>query len=289
MREVTLAATQMTCSKNTSENVDKAEKLIRDASIQGAQIILIQELFESTYFCMDQKEELFGLSKPFDNHPTLERMSKLAAELKVVIPISFFEKANRAHYNAIAVINADGDILGKYRKSHIPDGPGYQEKFYFNPGDTGFRVWDTTYAKIGIGICWDQWFPEAARIMALKGAEVLLYPTAIGGEPEDDGFDSSDMWQRAMIGHSAANQIPVVASNRIGIEEGHEISNYFYGRSFITNHVGDKIAEGSRDKEEILVGKINLDEAENLRNVWGVFRDRRTDLYNDLLHLDGSN
>jgi len=289
MREVTLAATQMTCSKNTSENVDKAEKLIRDASIQGAQIILIQELFESTYFCMDQKEELFGLSKPFDNHPTLERMSKLAAELKVVIPISFFEKANRAHYNAIAVINADGNILGKYRKSHIPDGPGYQEKFYFNPGDTGFRVWDTTYAKIGIGICWDQWFPEAARIMALKGAEVLLYPTAIGGEPEDDGFDSSDMWQRAMIGHSAANQIPVVASNRIGIEEGHEISNYFYGRSFITNHVGDKIAEGSRDKEEILVGKINLDEAENLRNVWGVFRDRRTDLYKDLLHLDGSN
>jgi len=289
MREVTLAATQMTCSKNTSENVDKAEKLIRDASIQGAQIILIQELFESTYFCMDQKEELFGLSKPFDNHPTLERMSKLAAELKVVIPISFFEKANRAHYNAIAVINADGNILGKYRKSHIPDGPGYQEKFYFNPGDTGFRVWDTTYAKIGIGICWDQWFPEAARIMALKGAEVLLYPTAIGGEPEDDGFDSSDMWQRAMIGHSAANQIPVVASNRIGIEEGHEISNYFYGRSFITNHVGDKIAEGSRDKEEVLVGKINLDEAENLRNVWGVFRDRRTDLYKDLLHLDGSN
>ena len=289
MREVTLAATQMTCSKDTSENVDKAEKLIRDASSQGAQIILIQELFESTYFCMDQKEELFGLSKPFDGHPTLARMSKLAAELKVVIPISFFEKANRAHYNAIAVINADGNILGKYRKSHIPDGPGYQEKFYFNPGDTGFKVWNTAYAKIGIGICWDQWFPEAARIMALKGAEVLLYPTAIGGEPEDDGFDSSDMWQRAMIGHSASNQIPVVASNRIGTEEGHEISNYFYGRSFITNHVGDKIAEASRDKEEILVGKINLDEAENLRNVWGVFRDRRTDLYKDLLQLDGSN
>ena len=289
MREVTLAATQMTCSKDTSENVDKAEKLIRDASNQGAQIILIQELFESTYFCMDQKEELFGLSKPFDGHPTLERMSKLAAELNVVIPISFFEKANRAHYNAIAVIDADGNILGKYRKSHIPDGPGYQEKFYFNPGDTGFKVWNTAYAKIGIGICWDQWFPEAARIMALKGAEVLLYPTAIGGEPEDDGFDSSDMWQRAMIGHSASNQIPVVASNRIGTEEGYEISNYFYGRSFITNHVGDKIAEASRDKEEILIGKINLDEAENLRNVWGVFRDRRTDLYKDLLQLDGSN
>ena len=288
MREVTLAATQMTCSKNNTENIDKAESIIRKAADMGAQIILIQELFESTYFCMDQKDELFQLSKPFENHPTIEKMAKLASELKVVLPISFFEKANRAHYNAIAVINANGEILGKYRKSHIPDGPGYQEKFYFNPGDTGFKVWDTAYAKIGIGICWDQWFPEVARIMALKGAEVLLYPTAIGGEPEDDGFDSSDMWQRAMIGHSAANQIPVVASNRIGTEQGQDISNYFYGRSFITNHVGDKIAEASRDKEEILIGKVNLDEAENLRNVWGVFRDRRTDLYSDLLKLDGS-
>ena len=288
MREVTLAATQMTCSKNNTENIDKAESIIRKAADMGAQIILIQELFESTYFCMDQKDELFRLSKPFENHPTIEKMAKLASELKVVLPISFFEKANRAHYNAIAVINANGEILGKYRKSHIPDGPGYQEKFYFNPGDTGFKVWDTAYAKIGIGICWDQWFPEVARIMALKGAEVLLYPTAIGGEPEDDGFDSSDMWQRAMIGHSAANQIPVVASNRIGTEQGQDISNYFYGRSFITNHEGDKIAEASRDKEEILIGKVNLDEAENLRNVWGVFRDRRTDLYGDLLKLDGS-
>ena len=288
MREVKLAATQMTCSKNNTENIDKAESIIRKAAEMGAQIILIQELFESTYFCMDQKDELFQLSKPFENHPTIERMAKLASELKVVLPISFFEKANRAHYNAIAVINANGEILGKYRKSHIPDGPGYQEKFYFNPGDTGFKVWDTAYAKIGIGICWDQWFPEVARIMALKGAEVLLYPTAIGGEPEDDGFDSSDMWQRVMIGHSAANQIPVVASNRIGTEQGQDISNYFYGRSFITNHVGDKIAEASRDKEEILIGKVSLDEAENLRNVWGVFRDRRTDLYSDLLKLDGS-
>ena len=288
MREVTLAATQMTCSKNNTENIDRAESIIRKAAEMGAQIILIQELFESTYFCMDQKDELFQLSKPFENHPTIERMAKLASELNVVLPISFFEKANRAHYNAIAVINANGEILGKYRKSHIPDGPGYQEKFYFNPGDTGFKVWDTAYAKIGIGICWDQWFPEVARIMALKGAEVLLYPTAIGGEPEDDGFDSSEMWQRAMIGHSAANQIPVVASNRIGTEQGQDISNYFYGRSFITNHVGDKIAEASRDKEEILIGKVNLDEAENLRNVWGVFRDRRTDLYSDLLKLDGS-
>ena len=288
MREVTVAATQMACSNDTDKNVSKAEKLVRQAASKGAQIILIQELFESQYFCMDQKEELFELSKPFDNHPTIKKFSELAKELKVVLPVSFFEKANRAHYNSVAIVDADGSILGKYRKSHIPDGPGYQEKFYFNPGDTGFKVWNTKYAKIGVGICWDQWFPEAARSMVLNGAELLLYPTAIGGEPEDDGFDSSDMWQRAMIGHSASNQIPVIASNRIGTEKGIDIENYFYGRSFVTNHIGDKIAEGSRDKEEVLIGKINLSEAETLRNVWGVFRDRRPELYKGLLNLDGS-
>ena len=288
MREVTVAATQMACSNDTDKNVSNAEKLVRQAASEGAQIILIQELFESQYFCMDQKEELFELSKPFENHPTIKKFSELAKELKVVLPVSFFEKANRAHYNSVAIVDADGSILGKYRKSHIPDGPGYQEKFYFNPGDTGFKVWNTKYAKIGVGICWDQWFPEAARSMVLSGAELLLYPTAIGGEPEDDGFDSSDMWQRAMIGHSASNQIPVIASNRIGTEKGIDIENYFYGRSFVTNHVGDKIAEGSRDKEEVLIGKINLSEAETLRNVWGVFRDRRPELYKGLLNLDGS-
>jgi len=288
VREVTVAATQMACSNDTDKNVSNAEKLVRQAASKGAQIILIQELFESQYFCMDQKEELFELSKPFDNHPTIKKFSELAKELKVVLPVSFFEKANRAHYNSVAIVDADGSILGKYRKSHIPDGPGYQEKFYFNPGDTGFKVWNTKYAKIGVGICWDQWFPEAARSMVLSGAELLLYPTAIGGEPEDDGFDSSDMWQRAMIGHSASNQIPVIASNRIGTEKGIDIENYFYGRSFVTNHVGDKIAEGSRDKEEVLIGKINLSEAETLRNVWGVFRDRRPELYKGLLNLDGS-
>ena len=288
MREVIVAATQMACSNDTDKNVSNAEKLVRQAASEGAQIILIQELFESQYFCMDQKEELFELSKPFDNHPTIKKFSELAKELKVVLPVSFFEKANRAHYNSVAIVDADGSVLGKYRKSHIPDGPGYQEKFYFNPGDTGFKVWNTKYAKIGVGICWDQWFPEAARSMVLSGAELLLYPTAIGGEPEDDGFDSSDMWQRAMIGHSASNQIPVIASNRIGTEKGIDIENYFYGRSFVTNHVGDKIAEGSRDKEEVLIGKINLSEAETLRNVWGVFRDRRPELYKGLLNLDGS-
>ena len=288
MKEVIVAATQMTCSNDTDKNVSNAEKLVRQAASEGAQIILIQELFESQYFCMDQKEELFELSKPFENHPTIKKFSELAKELKVVLPVSFFEKANRAHYNSVAIVDADGSVLGKYRKSHIPDGPGYQEKFYFNPGDTGFKVWNTKYAKIGVGICWDQWFPEAARSMVLSGAELLLYPTAIGGEPEDDGFDSSDMWQRAMIGHSASNQIPVIASNRIGTEKGIDIENYFYGRSFVTNHVGDKIAEGSRDKEEVLIGKINLSEAETLRNVWGVFRDRRPELYKGLLNLDGS-
>jgi len=288
VREVTVAATQMACSNETDKNVSNAEKLVRQAASEGAQIILIQELFESQYFCMDQKEELFELSKPFENHPTIKKFSELAKELKVVLPVSFFEKANRAHYNSVAIVDADGSVLGKYRKSHIPDGPGYQEKFYFNPGDTGFKVWNTKYAKIGVGICWDQWFPEAARSMVLNGAELLLYPTAIGGEPEDDGFDSSDMWQRAMIGHSASNQIPVIASNRIGTEKGIDIENYFYGRSFVTNHVGDKIAEGSRDKEEVLIGKINLSEAETLRNVWGVFRDRRPELYKGLLNLDGS-
>ena len=288
MREVTVAATQMACSNDTDKNVSNAEKLVRQAASKGAQIILIQELFESQYFCMDQKEELFELSKPFENHPTIKKFSELAKELKVVLPVSFFEKANRAHYNSVAIVDADGNVLGKYRKSHIPDGPGYQEKFYFNPGDTGFKVWITKYAKIGVGICWDQWFPEAARSMVLSGAELLLYPTAIGGEPEDDGFDSSDMWQRAMIGHSASNQIPVIASNRIGTEKGIDIENYFYGRSFVTNHTGDKIAEGSRDREEVLIGKINLSEAETLRNVWGVFRDRRPELYKGLLNLDGS-
>ena len=187
------------------------------------------------------------------------------------------------------MIDSDGTILGKYRKSHIPDGVGYQEKFYFNPGNTGFKVWDTKFCKIGVGICWDQWFPEAARIMALKGAEVILYPTAIGGEPDNnDEFDSSNMWQRAMIGHAATNQVPIVASNRIGMEDGFEISNFFYGRSFITDYTGEVVAEGSRDKEEILISTIDLDKAEDFRSSWGIFRDRRTDLYKTLLDLDGT-
>ena len=289
MREVVFAATQMACSKNSKDNIDKAVNIIESAAKKGANVVLIQELFETQYFCKDQKEELFELAKPFEDNPTIRLMSKVAKDNNVVLPISFFEKANKAHFNTIAMIDSDGTIMGKYRKSHIPDGPGYQEKFYFNPGNTGFKVWDTTFCKVGVGICWDQWSSEAAKIMALKGAEVILYPTAIGGEPDNnDDFDSSDMWQRAMIGHAAVNQVPIVASNRIGSEEGYEISNFFYGRSFITDFTGDIKAEASRDKEEILIAKIDLDEAEGFRNSWGIFRDRRPDLYRAILDLDGN-
>ena len=289
MREVTFAATQMACSKNSKDNIDKAVNIIESAAKKGANVVLIQELFETQYFCKDQKEELFELAKPFEGNPTIHLMSKVAKDNNVVLPISFFEKANKAHFNTIAMIDSDGTIMGKYRKSHIPDGPGYQEKFYFNPGNTGFKVWDTKFCKVGVGICWDQWSSEAAKIMALKGAEVILYPTAIGGEPDNnDDFDSSDMWQRAMIGHAAVNQVPIVASNRIGSEEGYEISNFFYGRSFITDFTGEIKAEASRDKEEILIAKIDLDEAEGFRNSWGIFRDRRPDLYRALLDLDGN-
>ena len=289
MREVTFAATQMACSKKSKDNIDKAVNIIESAAKKGANVVLIQELFETQYFCKDQKEELFELAKPFEDNPTIHLMSKVAKDNNVVLPVSFFEKANKAHFNTIAMIDSDGTIMGKYRKSHIPDGPGYQEKFYFNPGNTGFKVWDTKFCKVGVGICWDQWSSEAAKIMALKGAEVILYPTAIGGEPDNnDDFDSSDMWQRAMIGHAAVNQVPIVASNRIGSEEGYEISNFFYGRSFITDFTGEIKVEASRDKEEILIAKIDLDEAEGFRNSWGIFRDRRPDLYSALLDLDGN-
>ena len=221
MDKVKVAATQMACSNNTNANVANAEELICTAAEKGAKIILIQELFESQYFCMDQKEELFELAKPMENHPTIQKMSKLAKRLKVVLPVSFFEKANRAYFNSIAVIDADGSIMGVYRKSHIPDGPGYQEKFYFNPGNTGFKVWNTTYAKIGVGICWDQWFPEAARITALKGADIIFYPTAIGWHPKEKkkfGKKQLDSWITIQRSHAIANGVYVAAINRVGIE-----------------------------------------------------------------------
>lgn len=287
MRNVTLAATQMACTWNREENVAGAERLVRAAASRGAQIILLQELFETPYFCQEQKQEYFELAAPAEGHPLLARMGALAAELGVVLPVSFFERAHAAFYNSLAVIDADGRTLGVYRKSHIPDGPGYQEKFYFNPGDTGLRVFRTRYAAIGAAICWDQWFPETARAMALQGAEVLLYPTAIGSEPQDPSLDSRDHWQRVMQGHAGANLMPLVASNRIGTEDGSSGSIIFYGSSFIAGPQGEKVAEAGRDEEAVLTATFDLDRVRAARASWGIFRDRRPELYGSLLTLDG--
>lgn len=286
-RSVTLAATQMACSWDSEANVARAEKLIRQAAGQGAKLVLIQELFETPYFCQDQKRDLFALAKPLEGHPTVARMSALARELGVVLPVSFFEQANNAFYNSLAMVDADGRLLGLYRKSHIPDGPGYQEKFYFNPGDTGFKVFDTAVGKVGCAVCWDQWFPEAARAMALQGAEILLYPTAIGSEPQDEGIDSKDHWQRVMQGHAAANMLPLVASNRIGRETMDSGSILFYGSSFIADETGAKVAEAGREEESVLLATFDLDALRLKRASWGLFRDRRPELYGPLMTLDG--
>ena len=284
--KIKVAATQMKCDWNIENNLQKAIRLIEKASEQGANIILLQELFQTPYFCIQYDEEIFKLAQPFEKNALLIKMSKVAKKHKVVLPISFFEKDNNAYFNSIAIIDADGTILGKYRKSHIPDGAGYLEKYYFNPGDTGFQVWDTTYGKIGVGICWDQWFPEAARIMALKGAEVLFYPTAIGDEIMST-YDSSDAWQTVMQGHAAANIMPVVASNRIGSESVKNQVNGFYGKSFICNRSGKIIAEASKDKEEIILAEIDTEENHLFRRNWGLFRDRRPELYKEILSLNG--
>ena len=280
------AATQMSCSWELDQNISKAKNIIVQAAKKGANIILLQELFQSPYFCIEYDEKIFHLAQTFENNKVLKEMSELCKELNVVLPISYFERSNNAYFNSVAVIDSDGTILGNYRKSHIPDAPGYLEKYYFNPGNTGFKVWDTNFGKIGIGICWDQWFPEAARIMALKGAEILLYPTAIGNELRIE-YDSSDAWQRAMQGHAVSNIVPVVASNRIGVEEVQNQSNGFYGRSFISDHTGKILKEGSRDKEEILIAEVDLEKNHLFRRNWGLFRDRRTDLYEEILTLDG--
>ena len=282
MRKVTVAATQMACTDNSDENINKAVELIRNAKKEGANIILIQELFSSLYFPCNNDPENFKLALPFENNPILEKMAGIAEELDVVLPVSFFEKDNNTYYNSLTVINADGTIMGRYRKSHIPDGPGYEEKYYFHPGNTGFKVWDTKFGKIGVGICWDQWFPEAARIMALMGAEMIFYPTAIGSEPDSPEMDSKDSWQIVMQGHAAANSIPVIASNRIGIEINEEFSMTFYGSSFIADECGEKIEECSRDQEEIIVHEFDLDSVSLYRSSWGFFRDRRTDLYENI-------
>ena len=285
--KVTVAATQMTCSWEIEENITKAKKIINDAANKGANIILLQELFQTPYFCIEYDEEIFRLAKPFKNNVFLKEMAEISKKLNVVLPISYFEKENNAYFNSIAVINSDGTILGNYRKSHIPDGAGYLEKYYFNPGDTGFKVWKTKFGNIGIGICWDQWFPEAARIMALKGAEILFYPTAIGDEPRMSQYDSSKAWQRVMQGHAAANIISVVASNRIGFESVQGQTNGFYGKSFICDRSGAIIQEASNNKEEIITAEIDIEKDHLFRRNWGLFRDRRVDLYKELLTLDG--
>jgi N-carbamoylputrescine amidase len=287
MRLVKVAATQMSCTDSIEDNIAKAEEMVRRAAAQGARIILIQELFETLYFCQKEKPEFYGYALETERNKAVLHFRKVAKELGVVLPISFYEKRNNARYNAVAVIDADGEVLGVYRKSHIPDGPGYEEKYYFNPGDTGFRVWNTKYARIGVGICWDQWYPEAARCMVLMGAELLLYPTAIGSEPESPEVDSRDHWQRCMIGHSACNLVPVVASNRVGAERIGDSEIRFYGSSFITNGTGEKIAEADRTEETVLVAEFDLERLGEQRTEWGIFRDRRPDLYKAILTYDG--
>jgi N-carbamoylputrescine amidase len=282
-RTLTVAAIQLQFTDEREVNLKQVIGRIREAAAAGAQVILPSELFEGHYFCREEREEYFSRAHPVKDHPTITAFQTLAAELGVVIPVSFFEKSGPAYYNSVAVIDTDGAILGVYRKSHIPDGPGYEEKYYFRPGNTGFRVWKTRVGTIGVGICWDQWFPECARAMALMGAEVLLYPTAIGSEPQDATLDTKDPWQRAMIGHAVANAIPVIAANRIGPEG--ELT--FYGHSFIANFRGDKVAELGRAEEGVIMGTFDLDAIAQYRAGFGFFRDRRPDLYKILLTADG--
>ncbi len=287
MSKVTFAATQMACTDDSAQNIDRAIMQVRDAAARGAQVILLQELFETPYFCKDQDSAFFELAHDANDNALIERFRALAEELSVVLPVSFFERANNNYFNSIGIIDADGKLLGIYRKSHIPNSPGYQEKYYFSPGDTGFHAWQTKYACIGVAICWDQWFPEAARSMVLKGAEVLLYPTAIGSEPGYPDMDSCGHWQRVMQGHAAANCVPVVASNRIGLEKGKSCDVTFYGSSFITDHTGAKLVESDRDSQDIITARLDLDLMRRERTAWGLFRDRRPDLYSGVLSLGG--
>ena len=290
MRKVTVAATQMKSRGFDREaNIQAAEALIREAAGKGANIILIQELFQTDYFCQKMIDQNMKLALPLEEDPAVKRFSELAKELDVVLPVSFFEKDNQAHFNSLAIIDADGTILGTYRKSHIPDGAGYSEKFYFNIGDTGFKVWKTKYATIGCAICWDQWYPEAARAMALMGAELLFYPTAIGSEPDEDEstFDSMPHWRTVMQGHAGANLMPVIASNRIGTEYCVDYHITFYGSSFIADEHGQLAATMDRETEGVITATFDLDELALTRRAWGVFRDRRPELYTPLLTQNG--
>jgi N-carbamoylputrescine amidase len=271
----------MRMSADKAANVEKAERMVREAAAKGAQIILLPELFEGHYFCKDMDEQYFAWAQPLEGNPVIARFSALAKELGVVLPVSYFERDGERYFNSLVMIDADGTVLANYRKTHIPSGPGYEEKFYFEPGDTGFQVWKTAYGNIGVGICWDQWFPETARSLALMGAELIFYPTAIGSEPEIH-VDSRDHWQRVQMGHAAANTVPVIAANRIGEEAGESCTLTFYGSSFITDYTGAKIADASRDREEILIASFDLEENRKQRDYWALFADRRPECYGEL-------
>lgn len=277
----TVAAIQCPLGGTREENVARIERHVRGAAAAGANVVLPPELFEGPYFCREEKETFFSWARPLEGNETIARFSRIARELGVVIPVSFFEKAGQAYYNSLAMIDERGEVLGLYRKSHIPDGPGYEEKYYFRPGDTGFRVWPTRFGNLGVGICWDQWYPECARAMALMGADVLLYPTAIGAEP--NGVDTKDPWQRAMIGHAVSNATPVVAANRIGKEDWQT----FYGSSFCCDTRGDKTAELGKDEEGLAIATFDRAQIAEYRASWGFFRDRRPELYGALSTADG--
>lgn len=281
MRKVIVAATQMACSWNREATLDNAEKLVREAVSKGANIVLLQELFETPYFCQLEKYSYLELATTIEENPAIKRFTKVAKELSVVIPVSFFEKRGNTQFNSVVVIDADGTNLGIYRKTHIPHNPQYEEKFYFTPGDTGFKVWNTKFGKIGIGICWDQWFPETARCLALQGAEMLLFPTAIGSEKDSD-YDSSSHWRNTMAGHAAANMMPVIASNRIGTEDDDNSSMTFYGNSFITDNQGN-IVKSMGNSEGVITAEFDLDELAKFRREWCIFRDRRPEMYGTIM------
>lgn len=287
MRKISLAAVQFACGWDRERNVATADRLVRAAAGQGANVVLLQELFETPYFCAVERAEYLDLSRVLEGQSTIEHFRTLARELGVVIPVSVYERAGTTAFNSVVVIDADGRVAGHYRKSHIPQSPGYEEKYYFSPGDTGFHPVDTAFGRLGVAICWDQWFPEVARCLVLRGAEYLLYPTAIGSEPADASVDSMEHWRTVMQGHAAANMVPVVASNRIGVETTHGVEMTFYGSSFIANHVGKLLASADRQSEAILVQSVDLDECAAYRRGWGVFRDRRPELYGALTTLDG--
>lgn len=286
MRKVKVAAIQMSCCKDRDENLKKAEQMIRKAASLGAKIILLPELFDREYFCQQRRYDFYFLAQSSDSHPSVKMAQRLAKELDVVLPVSFFERDGNVLYNSVAFVDNDGSVKDVYRKTHIPDDHYYQEKFYFTPGNSGFKVFDSAYGRIGVGICWDQWFPETARSLALMGADVILYPTAIGSEPILS-VDSSGHWQRTMQGHSAANITPVAAANRYGLEEvkpcnengGQESALCFYGSSFMTNETGEIIKAAGRDSEEILISDYDFEALRNIRLEWGVFRDRRPEMY----------